>query len=70
MTERPTWYGGPGVAERARLDMAATLRRTAERLEQASVEEATEFLLRTAGAIMSVELAADMFLPKATGETR
>ena len=35
MTERPTWYGGPGVAERAKLQMAAALRRTAVRLEQA-----------------------------------
>ena len=38
----------------------------AQRLEQASAEQATEFLLRTADAIRSVE-AADMFLLRAGG---
>ena len=70
MTERPTWYGGPGVAERARPDMAAVLRRTPERLEQASADEATEFLLRTADAIRSLEAAAAMSLPETAGEAR
>ena len=34
MTERPTWYGGPGIAERAQLQMAAALRRTERRHER------------------------------------
>ena len=50
------------MAERAKLDMAALLRREAERLEQA--EQATEFLLRTADAISSIETAAEPFLTK------
>ena len=70
MTERPIWHRGPGVAERARMDMAATLRRAAERLEQASAEQAMEFLLRTADAIRSIQAAAETFLSASAWQVR